>query len=73
MKPSIWYPLTASWFSIKALKSEPPLDFDAQKRYDKQKACNVETWTEETLTVSKIVRIITEIILLLKYQQQKQY
>ena len=71
MNPSIWYLLTGSWFSIKVLKSESPLGFDAQKRYDKQKACNVEIWTEETLTVPKTGRIFIEIILLLKYQQQK--
>lgn len=71
MNPSIWYLLTGSWFSIKVLKSESPLGFDAQKRYDKQKACYVEIWTEVTLTVSKTGRIFIEIILLLKYQQQK--
>ena len=40
------------------------------KRIWQTKLCNVEIWIEEILTLPKARRIITEILLLLKYQKQ---
>ena len=40
------------------------------KKYGKQKLCNVEILTEETLTFSKARGVITGFILLLKCQKQ---
>ena len=40
------------------------------KRIWQTKLCNVEIWIEEILTLPKARRVITEILLLLKYQKQ---
>ena len=44
--------------------------FRRGKDYGEQKLRKVKIWIEEILTLSKARRVITEIILLLKYQKQ---
>ena len=68
--PWFWLLLTSSQLSIKILISWSPLGFHTERKFGKQWLCNVEIWIEETLTLLKVRRVVTEITLLLKYQKQ---
>ena len=69
--PWISLSLTGSWFSIKTFTEESTFNFDAEKNMaNKTQVCNQKIWIKETLSLQKAIAVITENVLLLKYQKQ---